>query len=76
MGCWFAAYVPAATPAPVVARLREILVTAAKSAAAKTFFNGSGADVWTTTPEELAKFQAAEMAKWGKVIKAAGIEPE
>ena len=28
------------------------------------------------TPEELAKFQAAETQKWGKVIKAAGIEPE
>ncbi len=76
MGYWFAAYVPAATPAPVVARLHAILVAAAKSSAAKTFFDASGAEVWTTTPEELAKFQAAETAKWGKVIKAAGIEPE
>jgi tripartite-type tricarboxylate transporter receptor subunit TctC len=76
MGYWFAAYVPAATPAPVVARLHEILVTAAKSAAAKTFLDASGAEVWTTTPEELAKFQAAETAKWGKVIRAAGIEAE
>ena len=76
MGYWFAAYVPAATPAPVVARLHDLLVAAAKSAAAKTFFDASGAEVWTTTPEELAKFQAAETAKWGKVIKAAGIEPE
>lgn len=76
MGYWFAAYVPAATPAPVVARLHDILVAAARSAAAKTFFDGSGADVWTTTPEELGKFQAAETAKWGRVIKAAGIEPE
>ena len=46
------------------------------SAAAKTFFDASGAEPWTTTPEELAKFQAAETAKWGRVIKAAGIEPE
>ena len=29
-----------------------------------------------TSPDELAKFQAAETVKWGKVIKAAGIEPE
>ena len=76
MGYWFAAYVPAATPAPVVARLHELLVAAARSAAAKAFFDASGAEPWTTTPEELAKFQAAETAKWGKVIKAAGIEPE
>ena len=76
MGYWFAAYAPAGTPAPVVARMREILVTAVKSPAAKAFFEGAGAEGWTTTPEELAKFQAAETQKWGKVIKAAGIEPE
>jgi len=76
MGYWFAAYVPAATPAPVVARLRELLVTATKAPAAKAFFDSTGAEAWTSTPEELAKFQGAEAQKWGKVIKAAGIEPE
>ena len=76
MGYWFAAYVPANTPAPVVARLRELLVNATKAPAAKAFFDGSGAEAWTTTPEELAKFQVAETGKWGKVIKAAGIEAE
>jgi tripartite-type tricarboxylate transporter receptor subunit TctC len=76
MGYWFAAYVPAGTPAPVVARLHEVLAAAVKSAPAKAFFDGSGAEPWSTTPEELTKFQAAETTKWGKVIKAAGIEPE
>jgi tripartite-type tricarboxylate transporter receptor subunit TctC len=76
MGYWFAAYVPAGTPQPVVARLRELLVNATKSAAAKQFYETAGAEAWTTTPEELAKFQQAETQKWGKVIKAAGIEPE
>jgi len=76
MGYWFAAYAPAGTPPAVVARLNELLAAGAKSAAAKTFFEGSGSTVWTTTPDELAKFQAAETAKWGRVIKAAGIEAE
>ena len=76
MGYWFAAYVPAGTPAPVVARLNELLGKATKSEAAKSFFANAGSEAWTTTPEELAKFQAAETQKWGKVIKAAGIEPE
>jgi tripartite-type tricarboxylate transporter receptor subunit TctC len=76
MGYWFAAYVPIGTPAPVVARLSELLVAAVKSAPAKSFFDTAGSEAWTTTPEELAKFQAAETQKWGKVIKAAGIEPE
>lgn len=76
MGYWFAAYVPAGTPAPIVARLNELLGAATKSAAAKSFFDNAGSEAWTTTPDELAKFQAAETQKWGKVIKAAGIEPE
>ena len=76
MGYWFAAYVPAGTPAPVVARLRELLVAGTKSAAARQFYDSTGSDAWTTTPDELAKFQAAESHKWGSVIKAAGIEPE
>jgi tripartite-type tricarboxylate transporter receptor subunit TctC len=76
MGYWFAAYVPANTPAPVVARLRELLVNGTQAPAAKAFFEGSGAQAWTTAPEELARFQAAETLKWGKVIKAAGIEAE
>jgi tripartite-type tricarboxylate transporter receptor subunit TctC len=76
MGYWFAAYVPAGTPPAVVARLHELLVHGVKSAAAKAFFDTAGSEMWTTTPDELAKFQAAETQKWGKVIKAAGIEPE
>ena len=76
MGYWFAAYAPAGTPAPVVEKLRELLAAAAQSPAAKSFFAGSGSVAWTTTPAALGKFQADETAKWGKVIKAAGIEPE
>ena len=76
MGYWFAAYVPAGTPPAVVSRLNELLINGVKSAAAKAFFDAAGSEMWTTTPDELAKFQAAETQKWGKVIKAAGIEPE
>jgi tripartite-type tricarboxylate transporter receptor subunit TctC len=76
MGYWFAAYVPADTPAPVVARLRELLIAGTRSVAAKSFYETTGSDVWTTTSDGLAKFQAVESLKWGQVIKAAGIEPE
>ncbi len=76
MGYWFAAYLPAGTPAPVLQRLHDLLVAATKSAAAKTFWDSSGSEPFTTTPDGLAKFQHDEARKWGKVIKAAGIEPE
>ncbi len=76
MGYWFAAYVPAGTPKEVVARLNELLKNATKSAAATSFYETAGSVAWTTTPEELAQFQATDALKWGKVIKAAGIQPE
>ena len=76
MGYWFAAYVPAKTPPAVVARLHDLLVSATKSATAKTFYEGTGTEVTTSTPEELGKFQTAESQKWGRIVKAAGIQPE
>jgi len=76
MGYWFAAYVPAGTPAAVVQRLRELLIAATKSPAATAFFAATGTEAFTTTPAGLAKFQLDEAHKWGKVIRAAGIEAE
>ena len=76
MTFWFAAYLPAGTPAPIVKRLQELLVDATKGPAAQNFYATTGIDAFTTTPDELAKFQAAESQKWGRVIKAAAIEPE
>ena len=77
MGYWFAAYAPAKTPPAVVKRLNELLVKAAKSDAAKTaFYDPTGTEVFTTSPEDLAKFQATESQKWGRIVKAAGIEAE
>jgi len=73
---WFAAYLPAKAPAAVVARLRDLFISAGKSAPAQSFFKTTGIEPWNTTTAELVKFQASESAKWLKVIKAAGIEPE
>jgi tripartite-type tricarboxylate transporter receptor subunit TctC len=77
VGYWFAAYAPAKTPQPVVARLNELLTKAAKSRSANNaFYATSGTEVFLTSPDELAKFQLAESKKWGEIIKKAGIEKE
>ena len=73
---WFAAYAPAGTPAPVVAKLNELLHKAAHSSAQAAFYQPTGTETYLNTPEEQRKFQAAESLKWGRIIKAAGIEPE
>ncbi|MEP7261301.1 MAG: tripartite tricarboxylate transporter substrate binding protein, partial [Usitatibacter sp.] len=76
MSYWFAAYVPAKTPPAVVKRLHELLVAATHGAAAKNFYETTGTEVVVSTPDELAKFQGDESQKWGRIIKAAGIQPE
>ena len=77
MGYWFAAYAPAKTPPAVVQRLNELLVKAAKSeAATSAFYESTGTEVFTGSPDELAKFQTGESQKWGRIVKAAGIEAE
>jgi len=76
MGFWFAAYVPANTPAAVVARLNAILIEATKGPAMQQYYQSTGTDPFTTSSADLAKFQAVESAKWKAVIGKAGIEAE
>jgi len=76
MGYWFAAYVPAKTPVNVVRRLHDLLVAASKAPTAKQFYESTGTEAVVSTPDELAKFQVEEAQKWGRIIKAANIEPE
>ncbi|CAG2153479.1 Bug family tripartite tricarboxylate transporter substrate binding protein [Cupriavidus plantarum] len=76
MSYWFAAYAPAKTPPAVVDKLNAMLVKAAKSETAASFYQTTGTEVFTSTPAELAKFQGQESAKWGRIIKSANIQPE
>lgn len=76
MSYWFAAYAPAGTPKPVVDKLNALMVKAARSETAGTFYRNSGTEVFTSTPAELAAFQAKESDKWGRIIRAANIQPE
>ncbi|MEG1101961.1 MAG: tripartite tricarboxylate transporter substrate binding protein [Comamonas sp.] len=76
MGYWFAAYAPAGTPAEVTNKLSQLLGDAVESKSAEGFYKQSGTTKWRGTSAELAKFQADETQKWGKVVKAAGIQPE
>ena len=76
MGYWFAAYAPVGTPAEVTNKLSQLLGDAVESKSAEGFYKQSGTTKWRGTSAELAKFQAEETQKWGKVVKAAGIQPE
>ncbi len=76
MTYWFAVYLPAGAPEAVVKRLNEAFAKASASSEVQAFQTKTSGEVAMSTPEELARFQAAELQKWGNVIRAAGIKPE
>ena len=67
---------PAAMPRPVVERLNGALVTAIRDPANSKSLINQGAEPIGSTPEEHAATIKTEIAKWRKVIKEAGIEPQ
>jgi tripartite-type tricarboxylate transporter receptor subunit TctC len=74
---WFVVAVPAGTPAPAIARLNEAVRQAGASAELRDrVVNALGMELMLSTPEEAARFVAAETRKWTEAIRAAGIEPE
>lgn len=76
MGYWFAAYAPAGTPRPIVDKLNRMFAKATQTEEIKATLARTSGEVALSTPEGLARFQAAESKKWGEVIRAAGIEPQ
>jgi tripartite-type tricarboxylate transporter receptor subunit TctC len=73
---WFAVYGPAGLPPAVTQRLNALFVKASDAPEVRLLRERSSGVAATSTPDELARFQAAEASKWGQVIKAAGIVPE
>ncbi|HXV12069.1 MAG TPA: tripartite tricarboxylate transporter substrate binding protein [Burkholderiales bacterium] len=74
---WFAYYVPANTPKKVIAKLHGELVRILRLPDVVNYLeNVTGVDVVPGTPQELARFASAEAAKYGKIMKAAGIKPQ
>ena len=68
--------VPAKTPRPIIDRLHGEIVKALASPEVKEKLVGLGADPVGNTPEQYTAFMQSEIAKWDKVIKAAGIRGE
>jgi len=73
---WNAILAPAGTPTDVQAKLHVELAKIMHMADIKQKFADLGATTVGSTPQELAAFLKAEMAKWAEVVKAANIKIE
>ena len=70
---WIALFVPAKTPPTIVSKLHADSVAAVSDPMTKRKLEEMGVAVVGSTPAELAAQVKADIAKWGPVIKAAGI---
>jgi tripartite-type tricarboxylate transporter receptor subunit TctC len=73
---WFGVLAPTATPRTIVVRLHGEIVRVLQAADVRGRLSADGADPVGSSPEEFAAFMRAETAKWAKVVKDAGIQPE
>ena len=73
---WYGILAPAGTPGVAVARLNAELVRMMRAPEQIEKLAGIGTEPRTSTPEEFAEFIRQEIAKWGKVVREAGLKAE
>jgi len=73
---WFGILAPAATPREIVTRLHSASVRALQDPQVKQRFLADGGETVGNSPEDFANIIRADLAKWGKLVKQAGIKPD
>ncbi len=73
---WNGVFAPAGTPRDIVRKLNKVLADMANGTVFRERVAKLGFDAFGSTPEELGAFTVSELAKWKKLIQAAGIQPE
>jgi tripartite-type tricarboxylate transporter receptor subunit TctC len=70
---WYAIFVPAKSPAEIVAKMNADVIAALADPAVKARLEDLGLFVGGSTPQALGSYLKAETEKWAPIIKAAGI---
>jgi tripartite-type tricarboxylate transporter receptor subunit TctC len=73
---WYGILAPVGTPAPVVTRLNSAIGHALHDTEIAESLRRQGLEPMPSTPDEFARYLKSEIAKWTKVIRAAGLQPE
>jgi tripartite-type tricarboxylate transporter receptor subunit TctC len=76
VSAWNGIMAPARTPAAIVNRINSEVVRIATDADARERAAAQGTDLISSTPQEFAAYIKAQIAKWAKVVKAAGMKPD
>jgi tripartite-type tricarboxylate transporter receptor subunit TctC len=73
---WIGVIAPAGTPAPIIDKLNAAFVGAMRDPAIAAKLRTQYMEPEPGTPAQFAAFMKAELAKWGPIIKRAGIKAE
>lgn len=73
---YYGLLLPAKTPGDIVAKLHDAVVKAVNTPSVREKLMSVGADPLTMTPDEFTRFIRADIEKWRKLIKSAGIKVE
>jgi tripartite-type tricarboxylate transporter receptor subunit TctC len=73
---WWGIIAPKGTPQPIVDKLHDAIAELLDSAATKKFLDNEGAAPVHMSSAEFGKFIEDEIAKWGPVVKKAGMKAE
>jgi tripartite-type tricarboxylate transporter receptor subunit TctC len=76
VSAWFGIFAPAGVPQPVVQRLNAEFVKALQQPDLRQRLASQGAEPLTSTPDEFAAYLRAEIDKWARVVKAAGMKAD
>ncbi|KJC58479.1 LacI family transcriptional regulator [Bradyrhizobium sp. LTSPM299] len=71
---WYGMVAPSGTPPAIIAKLNQIATTAMADASVKDKLAEQGLTLVGDTPEHFRDFITADIKKWAKVIKDAGVE--
>jgi tripartite-type tricarboxylate transporter receptor subunit TctC len=73
---YYALLLPAKTPRDIVAKLHDAVVKAVNTPAVREKLIAAGSDPLTMTLDEFSRFLRADIEKWERVVKAAGVKME
>jgi len=73
---WGGILAPAGTPRDAVLKLNASINAALKLEDVRSRLMGAGIEIQGGTPEAFAEVIRIEVDKWGRIVKAAGIQPE
>lgn len=75
-GNWIGLAAPAGTPDAIVARLHKEISAMLALPAVQKQIASDGSEIMRMSPAEFAAYMNNEMAKWGRVVKTAGIKAQ